>query len=67
MTLKTEIKLLNVKDTAEKALSRMVKEKQDKIFLCDDNDIIEGVVSKTDIIEAIDERKSFITNRSKRI
>lgn len=67
MTPKTKIKLLNVKDTAEKALSVMVKEKQDKIFLCDDNDIIEGVVSKTDIIEAMDERKSFITNRNKRI
>jgi len=66
MTPKTEIKLLNTIDTAEKALSVMVKEKQDKIFLCDDNDIIEGVVSKTDIIEAMDERKSFITNRNKR-
>ena len=37
----------------------MIKENQDKIFVCNDNDIIEGVISKTDIIEAMDERKSF--------
>lgn len=67
MSPKSEIKTLNVKDTAEKALSIMVKEKQDKIFLCDDNHIIEGVVSKTDIIEAMDERRSFITDRNKKI
>lgn len=67
MSPKSEIKILNIKDTAEKALSVMVKEKQDKIFLCDDNHIIEGVVSKTDIIEAMDERRSFITDRNKKI
>ncbi|MDN5846638.1 MAG: site-2 protease family protein [Candidatus Nitrosocosmicus sp.] len=65
MSPKNKIKLLNVNDTAEKALSIMIKENQDKIFVCNDNDIIEGVVSKTDIIEAMDERKSFITTRNK--
>lgn len=59
MSPKSKIKLLNVNDTAEKALSIMIKENQDKIFVCNDSDIIEGVVSKTDIIEAMDERKSF--------
>ncbi|WP_458745355.1 site-2 protease family protein [Candidatus Nitrosocosmicus sp. T] len=59
MSPKSEIKLLNVNDTAEKALSVMIKENQDKIFVCNDIDIVEGVVSKTDIIEAMDERKSF--------
>lgn len=58
---KSKIKLLNLNDTAEKALSTMVKEKQDKIFVCDENAIIEGVVSKIDIIEAINERKSSTT------
>ncbi len=60
MTPKREIKLLNVNDTAEKALSIMIKENQDKVFVCNDSDIVEGVVSKTDIIEAMDERKSFL-------
>ena len=59
MSTKSKIKLLNVNDTAEKALSIMIKENQDRIFVCNDNDIIEGVISKTDIIEAMDERKSF--------
>ncbi|MDQ2686158.1 MAG: CBS domain-containing protein, partial [Thermoproteota archaeon] len=67
MIPKSKIKLLNVNDTAEKALSTMVKETQDKIFVCNNEDIIEGVVSKTDIIEAMDERKSFITTRNKGI
>ncbi len=65
MSPKSKIKLLNVHDTAEKALSIMIKENQDKIFVCNDNDIIEGVISKTDIIEAMDERKSFFNNRDK--
>lgn len=56
---KNKIKLLKVNDTAEKALSIMIKENQDKILVCDDRDILEGVVSKTDIIEAMDEQKSF--------
>jgi Zn-dependent protease len=67
MSPKNKMKLLNVNDTAEKALSAMVKETQDKIFVCNDNDIIEGVISKTDIIEAMDERKSYITTRNKGI
>jgi CBS domain-containing protein len=62
---RNEITLLNVKDTADKALTIMVKEKQDKIFVCDSKDIIIGVVSKTDIIEAMDERKSLILDKNK--
>lgn len=65
MSPKSKIKLLNVNDTAEKALSTMVKETQDKIFVCNNDDIIEGIISKTDIIEAMNERKSFISNRNK--
>ena len=64
---KSAIKLLNIHDTAEKALSIMVKENQDKIFVCDDLDIIEGVISKTDIIAAMDERKTFLKDQNKRI
>ena len=67
MSPKSKMKLLNVNDTAEKALSAMVKETQDKIFVCNNDDIIEGVISKTDIIEAMDERKSYITTRNKGI
>ena len=65
MVPKNKITLLNVNDTAEKALSIMIKENQDKIFVCDNADIIEGIVSKTDIIEAMDERKSFLKNRDR--
>lgn len=61
------IKLSNIHDTVEKALSIMVKENQDKIFVCDDFDIIEGVISKTDIIAAMDERKTFLKDQNKRI
>lgn len=57
MSPKSKIKLLNIHDTAEKALSIMIKEKQDKIFVCDDNDVVEGVVSKTDLIEAMNEKR----------
>jgi len=64
---KNKIKLLKVNDTAEKALSIMIKENQDKILVCDDRDILEGVVSKTDIIEAMDEQKSFFNSRNKLI
>ncbi|HKU83817.1 MAG TPA: site-2 protease family protein [Candidatus Nitrosocosmicus sp.] len=67
MSPKSKIKLLNVNDTADKALFIMIKETQDKIFVCNDFDIIEGVISKTDLIEAMDERKSFITTRNKDI
>ena len=65
MSSKSKIKLLNVNDTAEKALSIMIKENQDKILVCDNGDILEGIVSKTDIIEAMDERKSFMNKRNK--
>ena len=65
MSPKSKIKLLNVNDTAEKALSTMVKETQDKIFVCNNDDIIEDIIIKTDIIEAMNERKSFISNRNK--
>jgi Zn-dependent protease/predicted transcriptional regulator len=64
---KNKIRLLKVNDTAEKALSIMIKENQDKILVCDDRDILEGVVSKTDIIEAMDEQKSFFNSRNKLI
>jgi CBS domain-containing protein len=66
MVPKSKIKLLNIHDTAEKALSIMVKENQDKIFVCNDSDIIEGVISKTDIIAAMDGRKTFLRNQNKR-
>jgi len=62
---RNEITLLNVKDTADKALTIMVKEKQDKIFVCNSKEVITGVVSKTDIIEAMDERKSLILDKNK--
>lgn len=62
---KSKMKLLNIHDTAEKALSIMVKENQDKVFVCNDSEIIEGVVSKTDIIAAMDERKTFLKNQNK--
>lgn len=65
MSSKSKIKLLNVNDTAEKALSIMIKENQDKILVCDNGDILEGIVSKTDIIEAMDERKSFLNKGNK--
>jgi Zn-dependent protease/predicted transcriptional regulator len=65
MCSKSKIKLLNVNDTAEKALSIMIKENQDKILVCDNGNILEGIVSKTDIIEAMDERKSFMNKRNK--
>ncbi|VFJ13860.1 site-2 protease family protein [Candidatus Nitrosocosmicus franklandus] len=65
MLSKSKIKLLNVNDTAEKALSIMIKENQDKILVCDNGDILEGIVSKTDIIEAMDERKSFLNKGRK--
>ena len=65
MSPKSKIKLLNVNDTPEKALSTMVKETQDKIFVCNNDDIIEDIISKTDIIETMNERKSFISNRNK--
>ena len=67
MIRRNEITLLNMKDTAEKALTTMVKEKQDKIFVGDINDIIVGVVSKTDLMEAMNERKSIIINRNKKL
>jgi CBS domain-containing protein len=67
MSPKSKLKLLNIDDTAEKALTIMVKEKQDKIYVCNDDEIIEGIISKTDIIEAMDERKSFISTRTKGI
>jgi Zn-dependent protease len=66
MSSKSKIKLLNVNDTAEKALSIMIKENQDKILVCDNGDILEGIVSKTDIIEAMDERKSFLNKQNKK-
>ena len=65
MSSKSNIKLLNVNDTAEKALSIMIKENQDKILVCDNGNILEGIVSKTDIIEAMDERRSFLDKRNK--
>ncbi|MGD9674090.1 MAG: CBS domain-containing protein [Candidatus Nitrosocosmicus sp.] len=65
MSPKSKIKLLNVNDTAEKALSTMIKETQDKIFVCNNDDIIENIISKADIIETMNERKSFISNRNK--
>lgn len=66
MIPKNEIRLLNINDTAEKALSIMIKEKQDKVFVCDDMDVIEGVVSKTDIIAAMDPKISSFADRNKR-
>lgn len=56
--------VLSPKDTADKALQIMVKEKQDKVFVCDLNNCILGVVSKTDIIEAMDEQRSFIREQN---
>ncbi len=64
MIKRNEITLLNIKDTAEKALTTMVKKKQDKIFVGDLNDNIIGVVSKSDILEAMDEKKYFLTNKT---
>ena len=51
--------------TASFILTESGKENQDKILVCDNGDILEGIVSKTDIIEAMDERKSFLNKRNK--
>lgn len=67
MIKREKITLLSIKDTAEKGLNMMVNKKQDKIFVGDlDNKII-GVVSKSDIIEAMDKNKSILHNKDKRI
>ncbi|HET6588632.1 MAG TPA: site-2 protease family protein [Candidatus Nitrosocosmicus sp.] len=65
MIPKDKIRLMNMNDTAEKALSIMINEKQDKIFICNDFDIIEGIVSKTDLIAAMDEKKSSFVDQDK--
>jgi Zn-dependent protease/predicted transcriptional regulator len=65
MIPKDKIRLMNMNDTAEKALSIMINEKQDKIFVCNDFDIIEGIVSKTDLIAAMDEKKSSFVDQDK--
>jgi len=66
MIPKNKLSLMNIHDTAEKALSVMIKQKQDKIFVCNDFDIIEGIVSKTDLIAAMDEKKSSFVDKDKR-
>jgi len=65
MIPKDKIRLMNMNDTAEKALSIMINEKQDKIFVCNDFDIIEGIVSKTDLIATMDEKKSSFVDQDK--
>ncbi|MER5175980.1 MAG: site-2 protease family protein [Candidatus Nitrosocosmicus sp.] len=50
---------MDLTDTADNALTRMIKKKLDKIFICDHDFKPLGVVSKTDIMESIDERKKY--------
>jgi len=44
----------------EKALLEMVQKKVGKVFVCDKNGKLLGVVSKTDIIEAASERQKYL-------
>jgi Zn-dependent protease/CBS domain-containing protein len=52
--------IMNGEDTADKALNQMVTRNQDKAYICDSNNIPIGVVSKTDLLEAINKRKLFL-------
>jgi len=44
----------------EKALLEMVQKRVGKVFVCDENGKLLGVVSKTDIIEAAGERQKYL-------
>jgi Zn-dependent protease/predicted transcriptional regulator len=56
---KNNIITMDLTNTADKALTEMIKKQLDKIFICDDEFRPLGVVSKTDIIESANERKKF--------
>ncbi len=56
--------VMNFKDTADQALDQMVRTRQDKVFICDSRDMIVGVVSKTDLVEALNERKLFLKEKN---
>src|SRR6185437_13244603 len=52
--------IMNSGDTVDKALNQMVTRNQDKAYICDSKNIPIGVVSKTDLLEAINKRKLFL-------
>ncbi len=59
MIEKNNIIIMELTDTADKALTEMMKKQLDKIFICDGHHRPLGVVSKTDIIESANEREKF--------
>jgi CBS domain-containing protein len=50
---------MNYDRTADEALMQMTRRHMSKVFICDPNGGLIGLVSKTDIMNAARERKEF--------
>jgi Zn-dependent protease len=57
---KSEIIVMKAGDSAMESLMLMAKKHHGRTFVCDSDGRLVGLVSKTDIIEAVNERKEYI-------
>lgn len=59
MINKSNVIVMNYDRTADEALMQMTRRHMSKVFICDQNGGLIGLVSKTDIMNAARERKEF--------
>lgn len=59
MINKSNVIVMNYDRTADEALMQMTRRRMSKVFICDPNGGLIGLVSKTDIMNAARERKEF--------
>lgn len=66
MIPKEHLAILQAGTEADKALFNMIKKRVGKVFICDKDGKIVGVISKTDIIEVASERQKYLHSIKRR-
>jgi predicted transcriptional regulator len=59
MINKSNLIIMNYDRTADEALMQMTRRRISKVFICDPSGELVGLASKTDIMNAVSERKEF--------
>jgi CBS domain-containing protein len=59
MIPKNNLILMDTNMTADEALLEMTRKNMGKVFICNEEGILIGLVSKTDIMNAASERKGY--------
>lgn len=65
MIPKSSLIVLNSTAKMDSALTQMIKKRQGKVFVCDDEGKLSGIISKTDLLTIANERQEYFSTVAK--